>query len=60
MKRINILFQDSKIFSCRAPSYTEGIFQSIGFKEFHEYLILPYDDKKTQKGQKIFEKGISF
>lgn len=23
------------------PDYTEGIFQAIGFKEFHDYLILP-------------------
>ncbi|XP_025108958.1 tRNA dimethylallyltransferase-like [Pomacea canaliculata] len=28
------------------PDYTLGIFQSIGFKEFHDYLTLPADQKE--------------
>ncbi|XP_014248302.1 tRNA dimethylallyltransferase [Cimex lectularius] len=42
-----------------STAYTQGIFQSIGFKEFHEYLILPAEEKDTPKGQTLIEEGIS-
>jgi tRNA dimethylallyltransferase len=38
--------------------YTKGIFQSIGFKEFHEYLILSEDDRNSEKGSKLFHAGV--
>lgn len=41
----------------RELDYTTGIFQSIGFKEFHEYLILPEEEKHSEKGKLLFEKG---
>ncbi|XP_044016747.1 tRNA dimethylallyltransferase isoform X2 [Aphidius gifuensis] len=41
-----------------SPDYTKGIFQSIGFKEFHNYLILPDDEKKSEKGQALFDQGV--
>lgn len=34
--------------------YTVGIFQSIGFKEFHRYLMLSKEERQSSKGQKIF------
>ncbi|XP_046396576.1 tRNA dimethylallyltransferase [Ischnura elegans] len=42
------------------PDYTKGIFQSIGFKEFHNYLMKVegagvQDDKETQK---LFQEGV--
>lgn len=37
--------------------YTVGIFQSIGFKEFHEYLMLSPEEQKDPKGQKLFQAG---
>ncbi|GFY27233.1 tRNA dimethylallyltransferase [Trichonephila clavipes] len=40
------------------PRYSEGIFQSIGFKEFHEYLILPDEERNSNAGKKILEKSI--
>ncbi|XP_076440562.1 tRNA dimethylallyltransferase-like isoform X2 [Babylonia areolata] len=40
------------------PDYTLGIFQSIGFKEFHEYLILPVDKRETTEGKEVFQKGV--
>ncbi|GBM65338.1 tRNA dimethylallyltransferase [Araneus ventricosus] len=40
------------------PRYSEGIFQSIGFKEFHEYLILSEEEKHSDAGQRILEKAI--
>lgn len=38
----------------RPTDYTRGIFQSIGFKEFHEYLILSEEERSTESGQKKF------
>ncbi|GFR00958.1 tRNA dimethylallyltransferase [Trichonephila clavata] len=40
------------------PRYSEGIFQSIGFKEFHEYLILSDEERNSNAGKKILEKAI--
>ncbi|KAH7974554.1 hypothetical protein HPB49_016563 [Dermacentor silvarum] len=34
--------------------YTKGIFQSIGFKEFHRYLLMNSEEKASPKGQKEF------
>nr|XP_011441198.2 tRNA dimethylallyltransferase isoform X1 [Crassostrea gigas] len=42
----------------RELDYTTGIFQSIGFKEFHEYLILPEEEKHSERGKLLFEKGV--
>ena len=39
------------------PDYTVGIFQSIGFKEFHDYLLLSTEEKCDAKGQKCFDLG---
>jgi len=33
----------------RSPDYTKGIFQSIGFKEFHTYLILSEEERASEK-----------
>ena len=38
--------------------YVNGIFQSIGFKEFHEYLILSDEEKTTAGGVKLLEEGV--
>ncbi|KAL3229445.1 hypothetical protein MRX96_023541 [Rhipicephalus microplus] len=32
--------------------YTKGIFQSIGLKEFHRYLLMDSEEKASPKGQK--------
>ena len=40
-----------------SADYTVGIFQSIGFKEFHNYLKLGIDEQKGPLGQKLFEDG---
>ena len=40
-------------------AYTLGIFQSIGFKEFHEYLILPEGLRDTDQGQILYNKGVA-
>jgi len=38
-----------KCLHSRSPDYTKGIFQSIGFKEFHTYLILPEKERASEK-----------
>ncbi|XP_053596974.1 tRNA dimethylallyltransferase isoform X1 [Microplitis demolitor] len=41
-----------------SPDYTKGIFQSIGFKEFHNYLILPETERNSDKGKILFQQGV--
>lgn len=38
-------------------NYTRGVFQAIGFKEFHEYLLLSEMERKSEHGEKIFANG---
>uniref|UniRef100_A0ABD2WEZ9 U1-type domain-containing protein n=1 Tax=Trichogramma kaykai TaxID=54128 RepID=A0ABD2WEZ9_9HYME len=40
------------------PDYTKGIFQSIGFKEFHKFLILSKEERQSEQGQKLLGEGI--
>ncbi|XP_050703823.1 tRNA dimethylallyltransferase-like [Eriocheir sinensis] len=42
-----------------AADYTCGIFQSIGFKEFHEFLVLPEEERESEKGLKLYEAGVA-
>lgn len=39
--------------------YEKGIFQTIGFKEFHDYLVLDPEIKGTEEGNKILSSSIS-
>ena len=38
--------------------YTGGIFQSIGFKEFHKYLTMSKECRESTLGQKAFRDGL--
>lgn len=38
--------------------YTKGIFQSIGFKEFSPYFLLPEEEKNSDKGEKVLEQCV--
>ncbi|CAG4950894.1 unnamed protein product [Colias eurytheme] len=42
----------------KPPDYTKGVFQTLGFKEFHEYLILPEEKKNSDEGKKLLEQSI--
>lgn len=42
----------------READYTKGIFQSIGFKEFHKYLMLSDAEKYSETGKQIFQTGL--
>ena len=38
-------------------NYTRGIFQAIGFKEFHDYLLMSDSERTSEHGQSIFVDG---
>ncbi len=38
-------------------NYTKGVFQAIGFKEFHEYLLLSEMERKSEHGEQVFKNG---
>ena len=44
-------------FVSRHCDYTLGIFQSIGFKEFHNYLTLSEEERENEDGQKLLLEG---
>lgn len=45
-------------FCFRKADYTEGIFQSIGLKEFHQYLLMNDEQRSTYNGQLALGQGI--
>ncbi|XP_014607480.1 PREDICTED: tRNA dimethylallyltransferase, mitochondrial isoform X2 [Polistes canadensis] len=51
-------YNEDRIKANLSPDYTKGIFQSIGFKEFHDYLILPEEERASKKGKILLEQGL--
>ncbi len=43
--------------STEPKTYTRGIFQAIGFKEFHDYLLLSDIERNSEHGQTVFANG---
>jgi hypothetical protein len=43
---------------CRNQDYATGIFQTIGFKEFHEYLTLADVERESERGRQLFNAGL--
>ena len=41
----------------RDADYTLGIFQTIGFKEFHDYLLLSAEERQTARGRTLLQEG---
>ncbi|XP_052741800.1 tRNA dimethylallyltransferase isoform X2 [Bicyclus anynana] len=41
------------------PDYTKGVFQTLGLKEFHQYLMLPAEEKNTEEGKKLLQESIA-
>jgi len=52
------LYNKERIKDNREADYTKGIFQSIGFKEFHSYLLLSEEERTTKEGQKIYRESL--
>lgn len=38
--------------------YTKGVFQTLGFKEFHEYLMLSEEQRDTDEGRALLQLSI--
>lgn len=51
-------YNEQRIRNSETPNYKQGIFQSIGFKEFHDYLILDESEKESEKGKALLQKSI--
>ena len=49
-------YNEKRASNGETPDYTNGIFQSIGFKEFHQYLTSGEEDSEEKKKQ-LYEKG---
>lgn len=42
----------------RIADYTHGIFQSIGFKEFHNYLLKSEEERRSDEGKQLLTEGM--
>ncbi|KPJ07480.1 tRNA dimethylallyltransferase, mitochondrial [Papilio machaon] len=42
----------------KPPDYTKGVFQTLGLKEFHEYLMMTEDDRNSEDGKKLMLQSI--
>ena len=51
-------YNKQRLIDGQEPEYDKGVFQTIGFKEFHNYLILDPDVKASHKGNEILRKAI--
>ncbi|XP_028174145.1 tRNA dimethylallyltransferase [Ostrinia furnacalis] len=40
------------------PDYTKGVFQTLGFKEFHNYLMLTEEERNSEEGNKLLAESI--
>ncbi|KAG5888368.1 hypothetical protein JTB14_033505 [Gonioctena quinquepunctata] len=52
------LYNKERMDNESEPDYSKGIFQSIGFKEFHPYLMLNGEERDTEDGLKKLNEGI--
>ncbi|KAK2179669.1 hypothetical protein NP493_479g02023 [Ridgeia piscesae] len=51
-------YNQQRLGDDRDADYTLGIFQTIGFKEFHDYLLLSAEEKQTARGRKLLQEGV--
>ncbi|XP_066254481.1 tRNA dimethylallyltransferase [Euwallacea similis] len=51
-------YNEKRLMDGRDSDYSRGIFQSIGFKEFHSYLIMSNSEKESEEGQKILQQAV--
>jgi len=56
LEDFHLAYNTQRLQSDEDADYERGIFQSIGFKEFHEYLVC--DDEIKQENPKLFEQSV--
>ncbi|XP_049874589.1 tRNA dimethylallyltransferase [Pectinophora gossypiella] len=44
----------------KPPDYTKGVFQTLGFKEFHKYLMLTEEQRNTDVGKELLQQSIEY
>ncbi|XP_052774996.1 tRNA dimethylallyltransferase-like isoform X1 [Mya arenaria] len=52
-------YNEDRLNQGKEADYTRGIFQSIGFKEFHNYLLMDDQQRATPQGQNAFLEGVN-
>lgn len=58
LKQFHKDYNDRRLRENRKADYTEGIFQAIGLKEFHNYLLLNEEEKESYDGSLVLGNGI--
>uniref|UniRef100_A0A6G1SBQ9 tRNA dimethylallyltransferase, mitochondrial n=1 Tax=Aceria tosichella TaxID=561515 RepID=A0A6G1SBQ9_9ACAR len=51
-------YNKQRLTDGKKPEYDKGVFQTIGFKEFHDYLMLDTTTKESDEGNKILKRSI--
>ncbi|XP_066152413.1 tRNA dimethylallyltransferase isoform X2 [Euwallacea fornicatus] len=51
-------YNEKRLIDGKDPDYSRGIFQSIGFKEFHSYLMMSDSQRESEEGQKILKQAL--
>ncbi|XP_042878743.1 tRNA dimethylallyltransferase-like [Penaeus japonicus] len=59
LKDFHADYNKQRLKEGQLADYTKGIFQSIGFKEFHQYLVLTEEEQQTKDGRKLYEAGVA-
>ena len=57
-EQYNKLRAEERNINMATLSYDKGIWQSIGFKEFHSYLCLSEEERGTEEGKRLFSEGV--
>nr|CAD7198691.1 unnamed protein product [Timema douglasi] len=52
------LYNKDRLSTGAPHDYTTGIFQSIGFKEFHDFLMLNEEERESPEGKRLFQRGL--
>nr|CAD7601881.1 unnamed protein product [Timema genevievae] len=52
------LYNKDRLSTGTPHDYTTGIFQSIGFKEFHDFLMLDEEERESPEGKRLFQRGL--
>ncbi|CAF4203074.1 unnamed protein product [Rotaria socialis] len=58
LEKFHDKYNRTRAESEQSYDYTHGIFQAIGFKEFHDYLLLSDIERKSENGEKIFANAV--
>lgn len=58
LEQFHELYNKQRLVDGTTPGYDKGILQTIGFKEFHDYLILDPTAKESKEGKLILERSL--